>query len=174
MPTLSAPPARARLVTASLVGYALALALWAGGLVTLGAVVAPTVFGIVPAPTSADAMTVVFRRFDRIAMTCAALTLVAEALLAWCGGPRTRGDLARAAVVFLAATFASVSGLWLSPAIEALHRAGAVRGFGAAGLELERLHRIAESVAKTELALLALVLALVIVRARRLHGSSAR
>jgi hypothetical protein len=157
----------ARLVTGSLVAYALALALWAGGLVVLGAVVAPTVFGIVPAPTSADAMIVVFRRFDRIAMTCGALTLVAEAVLAWRGGTRTRADLARAALAFLAATFASVGGLWLSPAIEALHRGGAVRGFGPTGLELERLHRIVESLAKTELALLAVVLGLVIVRARR-------
>ena len=37
--------------------YLVAVAAWAGGLVVLGAIVAPTVFGVVPAPTSADART---------------------------------------------------------------------------------------------------------------------
>ena len=32
--------------------YVLAIAAWAGGLVVLGAIVAPTVFRIVPAPTA--------------------------------------------------------------------------------------------------------------------------
>lgn len=142
--------------------YVLALALWTGGLVVLGAVVAPTVFGIVPAPASADAMTVVFRRFDRIAMGGAAIALVAEALLAWRGGKATWRDRARALVVLAAGALATVEGVWLSPAIEALHRGGAVRGVGEAGLTLERLHRLAESLAKTELALLLVTIALLV------------
>lgn len=51
---------------------------WAGGLLVLGAIVAPVVFHVVPAPTSADAMTVIFRRFDRVAMGCGAALALAE------------------------------------------------------------------------------------------------
>ena len=42
----------------------LAIAVWLGGLLALGAVVAPVVFSMVSMPASADAMTTVFRRFD--------------------------------------------------------------------------------------------------------------
>jgi hypothetical protein len=153
--------------TAILTLYVLALALWAGGLVVLGAIVAPTVFGIVPAPTSADAMTVVFRRFDGVAIACAVIALLAEAALAWRGGVSRRLDVLRGGATAVAAALAITEGAWLSPRIQALHRGGAVRGFGDAGLELEHLHRIAESVAKTELALLAAALVLLVARAAR-------
>jgi uncharacterized membrane protein len=150
---------QAKLVTL----YCLALALWLGGLVVLGAVVAPTVFRIVPAPTSADAMTVVFRRFDVIAMGAAAVALVSEVLLAR-GRRTTRSDLARVAAIVIAAVLAIVEALWLSPAIAALHRAGAIRGLDAPGLELERLHHLAETAAKGELLLLLAVVVLLVRR----------
>lgn len=156
-----------RPVTGALIAYLLALVPWMGGLAVLGAIVAPTVFHIVPAPASADAMTVVFRRFDAIAISCAVVCLVAEALLALRGGKPLRLDLARGAAVVGAAGCAIAVGAWLSPAIQQLHRDGAVRGFGAAGEELERLHRIAESVSKVELTLLLVVLVLAVLRARR-------
>ena len=158
------PPASVKIAA---VVYVLALALWAGGLVVLGAVVAPTVFRIVPAPTSADAMTVVFRRFDVIAMTCAVVALVAEAALAFFGKKTTRLDVGRAGATVVAAVLAIVLGLWLSPAIEGLHRGGAVRGYGAAGLALERYHRLAESTAKVELVLVATATVLVLLRLAR-------
>ena len=47
----------------------LAAAVWLGGILVLGAIVAPIVFHEVPAPTSADAMTHVFLRFDRLVRT---------------------------------------------------------------------------------------------------------
>jgi uncharacterized membrane protein len=156
-----------------LVVYALALALWMGGLVVLGAIVAPTVFGIVPAPTSADAMTVVFRRFDVVAMSSALVALVAEAGLAFttrgsgAGGRTRRIDLVRGGATVLAALLAMIEGLHLAPAIQALHRDGAVRGFGDSGRELERLHRLAESAAKAELFLLLLAFVLLVLRAAR-------
>ena len=165
---------RPPVVTAAASLYALALALWLGGLVVLGAVVAPTVFRIVPAPTSADAMTVVFRRFDRIAMGCAAIALIAEALLAWRGGKPTWRDRLRALLVLGAGVLATVEGVWLSPAIEALHRGGAVRGLGEAGLALERLHRVAESVAKVELVLLVVVTLLLVIGLSRPRDAEAR
>jgi len=155
------------IVTSTIAVYAIALALWAGGLVVLGAIVAPTVFGIVPAPTSGDAMTVVFRRFDVIAISCAAITLISEALLAWKGGKPLRLDLARAGLVTVAGALAILIGAWLAPGIQQLHRNGAVRGFGDMGLELERLHRHAESASKAELFLLMAVIVMLVVRARR-------
>lgn len=144
--------------------YALAIVLWAGGLAVLGAVVAPTVFRIVPAPASADAMTVVFGRFDRIAMTCAAVALVAEATLALGSGKVTRLDLVRGIATAVAGALAIAVGAWLSPGIAALHHGGAVRGLGEAGLELERLHRLAEAAGKGELVLLLAVLVLLLVK----------
>ena len=53
---------------ASVIG-ALAVAVWLGGLLVLGAIAAPLVFANVSFPQSADAMTLVFRRFDTVAMT---------------------------------------------------------------------------------------------------------
>jgi uncharacterized membrane protein len=164
--------AKDRTVTAVVVIYVLALALWAGGLIVLGAIVAPTVFGIVPAPTSADAMTVVFRKFDVVAIGSAVVVLVSEALLAWRGGKPTRSDVARAAAAILAAVLAIIEGAYLSPAIQALHREGAIRGYGDAGRALERFHRLAESAAKIELVLLLTVVLLIVLRARRPVTSS--
>lgn len=152
--------------------YVLALGLWAGGLVVLGAIVAPTVFGIVPAPSSADAMTVVFRKFDAVAIACGLVALLAEAAFAWLGGRTTRLDLARGSAATVAAGLAIVGGAWLSPAIQALHEGGAIRGFGEAGAALETFHRRAESVAKAELVLVISVILLLVMRvARPAHPS---
>jgi uncharacterized membrane protein len=147
--------------------YVLAIAAWAGGLVVLGAIVAPTVFRIVPAPSSADAMTVVFRKFDGVAMVSAAIALVAEATLFLKDGKPRRLDLVRGSAAVMAGILAIVVGAWLSPGISELHRNGAVRGFDEAGLELERLHRWAETAGKTQLALLLLVLVLLLARLAR-------
>lgn len=153
---------RARIAVATL--YVLAIAAWAGGLVVLGAIVAPTVFRIVPAPSSADAMTVVFGRFDAIAMTSAAIALVAEATLFLEDGRPTRVDIVRGSATVLAGVLAIVVGTWLSPSIAALHRSGAIRGLNEGGVELERLHRLAESAGKGQLALLLVVLVLVLAK----------
>lgn len=150
----------------------LALGLWAGGLLALGAIVAPIVFRVVPAPASADAMTLVFRRFDSVAIACAAVALIAEAAFAVRGGKVTRADLARAACLVIAAALAITIGAWLSPGISGLHRAGAVRGSGDAGLALERLHRLAETLAKTEIAFLFAGFALSVAKLARPRGSA--
>lgn len=160
-------PRRPVAVVAAAAVYVLAVALWAGGLTVLGAIVAPAVFRIVPAPASADAMTVVFGRFDRVAMACAAVALVAEATLAKSGGRVERVDVVRAAALVVAGALAIAVGAWLSPGIAALHRAGAIRGLGEGGLALERLHRLAEAAGKGELALLATVVVLLLVRVAR-------
>ena len=160
-------PPRRGVVTAIAVVQLLALALWAGGLLTLGAIVAPLVFRVVPAPTSADAMTVVFARFDRVAITSAAIALVAEAAFALRGGKVTRVDLARGLCLVVAAALAIAIGGWISPGIAELHRAGAVRHVGDAGLALERLHHLAETLAKAEISLALTAFALAVTKASR-------
>jgi hypothetical protein len=143
----------------------LAVAVWLGGYATLGAVVAPLVFGMVPAPTSGDAMTAVFQRFDRVALACAALALLCEAGHAVLRArPVTRLDMVRAALVTVAAAVAVYVAMVVSPHIVELHQAGAVRGSGPAGLELDAVHHVAERLAKLELA--ALVVAFVLLVAR--------
>ena len=143
------------------------MALWMGGLVALGAIAAPAVFGIVPMPASADAMTLVFRRFDRLAIGCAGVAMTCEAILALRSGPMRGLDVARAAAVVLGAALAIGQGVWLSPAIDALHRSGAVRGLGDAGLALERTHRFAETSGKAQLLLLLFALPLVVLKVAR-------
>ena len=136
----------------------LSIALWLGGLVVLGAIVAPTVFRNVPAPSSADAMTLVFRRFDRIALACAALAAIAEGarLATRAPQPRGRGGELRALLLAAAACLAVVEGVALSPEIETLHRGGAIGGLHADGLRLEEFHRWAERAGKGQVVLLAL------------------
>jgi uncharacterized membrane protein len=141
----------------------LALCVWLGGLVALGAITAPIVFAVTPFPQSADAMTLVFRRFDQVAMACAAIVLASEAVRA-AMGQRARGmarlDVARAGASALASAAAVYEAMALSPRIAALHAAGAIRGVGALGTELARLHDTAETCGKTQVVLLALVVVL--------------
>jgi Domain of unknown function (DUF4149) len=150
----------------------LALSVWLGGFGILGAVVAPLVFGIVPAPASADAMTAVFRRFDSVAIACAVIVLVVEGAHAYLRAPLLRRDLVRAGLAVVAGGLAVVEATVISPHIEALHLAGAVRGLGAAGLELDSVHHTAESLAKIELTLLVIVLAIHAFRGDRAHDAA--
>jgi small-conductance mechanosensitive channel len=161
---------RARIELGAAVLAIVCLAMWVGGLVALGACAAPLVFRIVPAPLSGEAMGAVFRRFDGIAISCAIVVLGCEAVRIFVSSRSPAADrVGRAATVFertrttlavVAAAAAIYGGAHLSPAIVALHAGGAVRGFGADGLELERLHKIAESIAKIEVSAGLLLLAL--------------
>jgi putative copper export protein len=117
----------------------LAAGLWLGGLVVLGAIVAPIVFHEVPAPASGDAMTLVFRRFDRVALGCAAVLGVVEAVRARTSGVG-RWDIARIVCTVVASGIAMMMALRISPAIAELHASGAVRGVGPLGRALDRAH----------------------------------
>jgi hypothetical protein len=138
----------------------LALALWLGGLLTLGALVAPMVFARVSMPWSADAMTAIFQRFDLVAMTCAAVVFATEAVRVFTRIPFARVDHLRAGVSTLAALAAVYEGTRISPRIAALHAEGVIRGVGSAGMELSALHDRAELLGKTEVLLLVLVVVL--------------
>jgi hypothetical protein len=168
-PVTDAPVIRSALLVrriAASVGL-LAVAVWLGGLVALGAVAAPIVFALVSFPQSADAMSMVFRRFDAVAMTCAAVVVATEAARVLSGPRPARVDQARGLASLLAAAAAVVEGVSVSPRIAALHAAGAIRGADAPGLELARLHDLAESLGKSELALLAAVVVLQVISLSR-------
>ncbi|MDP9036704.1 MAG: DUF4149 domain-containing protein [Myxococcota bacterium] len=136
----------------------LSISLWLGGLVALGAIAAPIVFNVVSHPASADAMTLVFQKFDLVTMACAAVVLATEAALASARGAFNRLDRWRAALSALAAALAVYEATRVSPAIAALHAGGAIRGVGSAGADLARLHDVAEACGKAEIALLVAVL----------------
>ncbi len=141
----------------------LAASVWMGGLAVLGAVVAPIVFSVVPAPTSADAMTRVFQTFDKIAMSAAAILAITEVVrMRFSLGAPDRFDNARLGVAVLAGACAIAQGVWLSPMIVDLHVRGAVRGLGEMGLALERAHAWSERCAKTELLLVAVFVVLLV------------
>ena len=154
-----------------LVAVALVAAgLWVGGLLALGAIAAPVVFKIVPPPFNADAMTVVFRRFDRVAMSAAAVILIVEVALAVIRRPNTGRDAARAAAAVAAGALSVWQGAALSPRIEALHQAGAVRGQGTLGLDLEAAHSLAELCGKSITLLVVAVIVLHVFSVPRLSG----
>lgn len=144
----------------------LALGLWAGGLVALGACAAPMVFGMTPYPFSADAMGAAFARFDTIAIGCAVVALGAEAV-------RTYLELGRRASVrerllgrvrrflaMIAAGLAIVSGTMFTPEILRLHHAGVRRNVGPEGARLEVVHKRTEAMAKGILLLAVAVMGL--------------
>ena len=133
------------------------IALWLGGMIALGAIVAPVIFGTVPSPLSADAMTVVFRRFDKVAIACAVTILLTEVGQAIVRKPLLRIDIARAAVSVVGAALVMETALSISPTIEALHRAGAIRGLGDLGMQLQATHDLAVLCGKAQ-AIVAIVL----------------
>jgi uncharacterized membrane protein len=146
----------------------LATSLWLGGILVLGAIVAPIVFTAIPRPEAADAMTLVFQRFDLVAAGSVAVILATEAWRAlWVTGRGSIGrlDVLRMLAAAIGAALVLAEALWITPAIVALHRHGAIRGLGAEGLELERMHALAEACGKVQvlfaLALVALHVATV-------------
>jgi hypothetical protein len=174
--------ARGRVELGAAVLAVICLAVWIGGLVALGACAAPIVFRIVPAPLSGEAMGTVFRRFDAIAISCAVIVLGCEAVRIFVANRASdktrvgRGavfERTRTTLAVVAAAAAIYGGAHLSPEIVALHAAGAVRGFGADGLELERLHKIAESMAKIEVSAGLLLLALHVTTLARVEPKQA-
>jgi hypothetical protein len=156
MTSSAAPHAVIRRTTAILA--LLAVAVWLGGLLALGAIAAPVVFSIVAAPASGDAMTIVFQRFDVVAMSCAAVLLATEATRALARVPFLRVDHLRAGASAIAAGLATFEGASVSPRIAELHASGAVRGFGPSGMQLARLHDVAEACGKAQVVLLVAII----------------
>jgi uncharacterized membrane protein len=109
-------------------GYVLALAVWLGGMLVLGAVVAPSVFQVLPAyaPVAGRALAgavfgTVLQRFHYVAYASGGVllvTLVAMALL----GPRPRSFAIRAAIIAVMLGVALYSGVIVLGEIDALQR----------------------------------------------------
>jgi uncharacterized membrane protein len=138
-----------------------AVALWLFGWVVLGAVVAPAQFKIVPSPFAAEAMTTIFRRFDTIALACAAVVWMTDALLGSSGDARFRH--AKRGLAALATVALLLEAFLIAPRIEELFRAGAVRGLGPDGETLNAWHRAAEGAGKLQVLALVLLMGLELV-----------
>jgi uncharacterized membrane protein len=137
-----------------------ATSVWLGGILVLGAIVAPIVFTMVPRPEAVEAMTSVFQRFDLVAVGSVAVIVATEAwralagrrVFSRAGGPAWIGrlDVARMLVAVVGAALVLTEAVWITPAIVNLHRHGAIRGLGADGLELDRMHGLAETCGKVQ------------------------
>ncbi len=109
--------------------YVLALVVWLGGMVAIGAVVAPTIFQTlqVVAPQegrafAGEAFKAILIRFHYVAYACGALlllSLVGMGLL----GPRPKGYAIRAALVALMLAIALYSGLVVLAEIDGIQAA---------------------------------------------------
>ena len=131
---------------------ALAVGVTVGGTFALGACAAPFVFQLAPAPFAGDAMGAAFARFDQIAIALSVVLLGAEVARTFVAR-RERPPLSARARRLAAILFAGCTaymGLVLSPGINSLHRAGARRGVGPEGAELEAIHQRASAVGKAE------------------------
>lgn len=108
--------------------YVLALALWLGGMVVLGAVVAPTTFQVLQASVPASGRLLggavfgaILSRFHYLAYgagTLALLSLAAMALL----GPRPRSFALRSAIVALMLVIAFYSGFVVLREVDAIQQ----------------------------------------------------
>jgi hypothetical protein len=138
-----------------------AVALWLFGWVVLGAIVAPVQFRTVPSPYAAEAMTTIFRRFDTIALACAAIVWMTDVLLGNASDSKVR--VAKRALASLATIALLLEAFLIAPRIEDLFRAGAIRGFGPEGETLNAWHRAAEGAGKLQVLALFILLALELV-----------
>ncbi|HHH30173.1 MAG TPA: DUF4149 domain-containing protein [Polyangiaceae bacterium] len=151
-----------RIDKAAAIVAAIALGVWLGGTVALGACAAPKVFELTPYPFSGKAMGAAFMRFDMIAIGCAVVALAAEVTRTLLTLKRRsrKGAIVTRIRRYLLIFFAMgvvYTGTQISPAIMELHETGVRRNVGAEGAELERIHAQAELTGKVN-ALFALVL----------------
>ncbi|MFO0663241.1 MAG: DUF4149 domain-containing protein [Polyangiaceae bacterium] len=131
---------RARAEAAVTTFYVLGLGLWASGLLLAGAIVAPVVFRHVPAPTSGDAMALVFRRIDSLSLGIAVFLVACEGTLATLRRELKRQDIVRMVMLALMVSGALALALYFTPHIAALHEAGIVRDGSPGGQQMESLH----------------------------------
>ena len=135
-----------------------AVGLWLFGWVVLGAIVAPIQFRTVPSPYAAEAMTTIFRRFDSLALACAAIVWMTDVLLSSSGEARVR--TAKRSVSAIATIALLVESFVIAPRIDDLFHAGAIRGLGPEGETLNAWHRAAEGAGKLQVLTLFLLMAL--------------
>jgi hypothetical protein len=131
----------------------LSMLLYSGGLLALGAIVAPVVFrsGLSGA---ADVMTSIFTRFDRLAVALCVVALLAEAIsLAIGGTPLARARIVRGVLVVLFALGVGAQSGVLSPTIARMHAEGVQRHVGPRGQAFDRVHNWSSRVGKITVSL---------------------
>lgn len=109
--------------------YVLALALWLGGMVVLGAVVAPTTFQVLQASVPASGRLLggavfgaILSQFHYVAYAAGTLSLLSLAAMALLG-PRPRGFAVRSAIVALMLVIALYSGFVVLREVDAIQQA---------------------------------------------------
>jgi uncharacterized membrane protein len=148
--------------------YVLALAVWLGGMIVLGAVVAPTTFQVLQVSEPATGrllggavFSAVLSRFQYIAYGAGTMALVALAAMALLG-PRPRGFAVRSAIVGVMLLIALYSGFAVLREVDAIqHEVGGLPSSLPAGdarrLRFDELHQ-----RSTQLMMLNIVGALVL------------
>jgi hypothetical protein len=129
----------------------LALALWLGGFVTAGAVVAPFVFRSLSRPEAGELMGAIFRRLNEIGIGCGVALFLALALEGAARAGHSRRLLVlRAGLVGGALALALYLGILLFPAMEF------ARGEGqpAAGPSFDRMHALSRQLLSLQMLLL--------------------
>ena len=106
--------------------YVVALAIWVGGLITLGSVVAPSAFAVLEPENlsgqpslAATLIGEVFRRFHLVGYAAGAL-LLSTLLLMKVVGPRPTGFGVRLVMVTAMLAVSLVTGLWVNPQIASM------------------------------------------------------
>jgi hypothetical protein len=145
----------------------LALALWIGGLVALGAFAAPTIFHALELEVAGTVMGTIFVRFHRMVLVLGVIFGVAEAVRVVL--ERERGVLrwARLVLGMSLVAVALVSSLWITPGIFELFAAGGRPGAGPEGETLDRLHRLSSALGKVAVVYAAAWIALGVLARRR-------
>jgi hypothetical protein len=98
---------------------ALALAVWVGGAVAVGLIVAPAAFATLPAADAATLVGEALRRFHLVTYAAGAVVLLLLAAMALLG-PRPHAFWTRMSVAGLMLAAALVSGLWVDRRIAAM------------------------------------------------------
>ena len=163
---------RTMIASAAEVVATVAIALWLGGVLALGAFAAPVVFQSLELDTAGAVMGTIFARFDRLVVAVAVIIIASEVVRVACEGARGTIARARLAIAAVLVGLALVSSLWLGPQINKLFEAGVHRGIGAAGMEMDRLHRWASTAGKLAIAGATAWFALGVIMHRRRSSSA--
>jgi hypothetical protein len=129
----------------------LALALWLGGFVTAGAVVAPLAFSLLSRPEAGALMGACFRRLNGIGIACGGVLLVALALETFGSSLSRRAVALRAGLIGGALALALYLGAILFPTMETARVASVP---GAASPAFDRMHGLSRQLLSLQMLLL--------------------
>ena len=96
--------------------HLMALSVWTGGIVIIGAIVAPTLFRRVKSrKTAGELMGEILRKFDRVSLFCAAALIVTGMIKYWSWENLTPWNLTRYVAILIMTTGGLYSALVISP-----------------------------------------------------------